>query len=107
MSENIENNTNNNEAEDLGKLINVRIDKVKEFKDDFGVNSYPYNYDVTNHSEEIKNNFDSYFELEKKVSIAGRIMTQRIMGKASFVNIQDKDGKIQLYVAQKNIGEES
>ncbi len=107
MSENIENNTNNNEAEDLGKLINVRIDKVKEFKDDFGVNSYPYNYDVTNHSEEIKNNFDSYFELEKRVSIAGRIMTQRIMGKASFVNIQDKDGKIQLYVAQKNIGEES
>ena len=96
---------NTNPVEDFGKLMNVRIEKTREIREDFGVNPYPYKFDVTNFSVEIKENFDSYFEEEKRVSIAGRIIAQRVMGKASFCTIQDRDGKIQLYVALKNIGE--
>jgi lysyl-tRNA synthetase class 2 len=70
-----------------------------------GINPFPYNYNVENFSQEIIDNFDNYFESEKKVSIAGRIMSIRVMGKAAFCSIQDQQGKIQLYVALKNIGE--
>ena len=62
-------------------------------------------YDVTHHSQEIKDNYD---ELEgKTVSIAGRMMFKRVMGKASFCNVQDLQGNIQAYVARDNIGEDS
>ena len=62
-------------------------------------------YDATHHSQEIKDAFD---ELDgKSVSVAGRIMSKRVMGKASFCNIQDLKGNIQSYVARDNIGEES
>lgn len=98
-----------NVTEDLGKLIQVRIDKVNEIREEYGINPYPYNYEVTNYSTEIKENFDKYFNEENpvKVSIAGRMMSQRVMGKASFCNIMDKDGKIQCYVAKGKIGEEA
>ena len=92
--------------EDQGKLINTRIEKINEIRE-MGVNPYPYNYNVGNFSQEIIDNFDNYFESEKKVSIAGRIMSVRVMGKAAFCSIQDQQGKIQLYVALKNLGEES
>lgn len=92
--------------EDQGKLINTRIEKINEIRE-MGINPFPYNYNVENFSREIINNFDNYFESEKKVSIAGRIMSIRIMGKAAFCSIQDQQGKIQLYVALKNIGEKS
>ena len=62
-------------------------------------------YDVTHHSMEIKENFD---ELEgKEVSIAGRMMFKRVMGKASFCNVQDLQGSIQSYVARDSIGEDA
>lgn len=95
--------------EEQNKLIQVRIDKVKEIREEFGVNPYPYNFDVTNFSQEIIENFDNYFNEENPVtvSIAGRMMMKRVMGKASFCNILDKDGKIQLYVAKKNIGDDN
>ena len=92
--------------EDQGKLINTRIEKINDIRE-MGVNPFPYNYDVDNFSQEIIDNFDNYFESEKKVSIAGRIMSVRVMGKAAFCSIQDQQGKIQLYVALKNIGDES
>ena len=61
-------------------------------------------YDVTHHSNEVKESFDA---LEgKTVSVAGRMMSKRIMGKASFCNIQDLQGNIQSYVARDSIGEE-
>jgi lysyl-tRNA synthetase class 2 len=66
--------------EDTNSLIQIRIDKIKEIRDNFGVNPFPYRYDVTAYSKEIIDNFDSYFESEKKVSVAGRIMAMRIMG---------------------------
>ena len=61
-------------------------------------------FDVTAHSDEIKNNYDS---LEgKEVAIAGRLMSRRIMGKASFTHIADRNGEIQVYVKRDDIGEE-
>ena len=101
-----ENNKNTNTQEpDLNKLRKVRREKLADLqeagKDPFKITKY----DQTHHSQEIKDNFD---ELEgKTVSIAGRIMSKRVMGKASFCNIQDLKGNIQSYVARDNIGEES
>ncbi len=91
--------------EDTNSLIQIRIDKINEIRDNFGINPFPYKYDVTHYSNEIIGDFDRYFENQERVSIAGRIMAVRIMGKASFCTIQDKEGKIQLYIADANIGE--
>ena len=91
--------------EDTNSLIQIRIDKINEIRDSFGINPFPYKYDVTNYSTEILSDFDRYFESQERVSIAGRIMAVRVMGKASFCTIQDKEGKIQLYVAGAAIGE--
>lgn len=91
--------------EDTKSLMQIRIDKIEEIKRDFKINPFPYNYDVTNYSSDIKENFDSLFESEENLSLAGRIMAIRAMGKASFCTLQDKKGKIQLYVSDKNIGE--
>ncbi|MBN2789418.1 MAG: lysine--tRNA ligase [Candidatus Delongbacteria bacterium] len=93
--------------EDQGKLINTRIEKIKEIRE-MGINPFPYNYDVRNFSSDIISNFedfDSEVHENKIVSLAGRIMSTRIMGKAAFASIMDQKGKIQLYVALKNIGE--
>ena len=91
--------------EDTSSLIQIRKDKINEIRENFGVNPFPYRYDVTHHSKDIIENFDSYFENEQKLSIAGRIMAMRIMGKASFCTIQDRDGRIQVYLAENTIGE--
>ena len=95
----------NVQEQDLNKLLKVRREKLAELqengKDPFQI----VKYDATHHSQEIKDAFD---ELEgKSVSVAGRIMSKRVMGKASFCNIQDLKGNIQSYVARDNIGEES
>ena len=90
---------------DLNQLRKVRREKLKELqdagKDPFVVTKY----DVTHHSTEIKENFEALEE--KEVTIAGRMMSKRVMGKASFCNVQDKPGSIQCYVARDNVGEES
>lgn len=91
--------------EDTNTLIQIRIDKINEIRNSFGINPFPYKYNVTHYSSEIISNFDHYFKSQDKVSIAGRIMAVRIMGKASFCTIQDKEGKIQLYIASAAIGE--
>ncbi len=95
----------NNEEQDLKALLKVRRDKLKDLqangKDPFEITKY----DVTNHSMEIKNNFDEFEGRE--VSVAGRLMQKRVMGKASFCNIQDLEGNIQSYVARDNVGVDS
>lgn len=91
--------------EDTSSLIQIRKDKINEIRENFGVNPFPYRYDVTHHSKDIIDNFDSYFGNEQKLSIAGRIMAMRIMGKASFCTIQDRDGRIQVYLAENGIGD--
>jgi len=93
--------------DELNELIKIRINKINEIRDEKNINPFPYKYDITDYSGDIINNYDEYTESARRVSVAGRIMAQRKMGKASFCTIQDGRGKIQLYVAQKNIGDAS
>ena len=90
--------------EELNHVLQARRDKLAELqaagKDPFVITKY----DVTAHSSDVK---EHYEELEgKEVSVAGRMMFKRVMGKASFCNIQDLKGRIQVYVARDSIGEE-
>lgn len=91
--------------QDINQLLKVRREKLAALteagKDPFRITKF----DVTHHSMDIKDNFE---ELEgKKVTVAGRIMSKRVMGKASFCNVQDLKGNIQSYVARDSVGEES
>ena len=93
------------QEQDINQLLKVRREKLaalqEKGKDPFQITKY----DVTHHSLEIKDGFDT---LEgSTVSIAGRVMSKRVMGKASFCNVQDIQGNIQSYVARDSIGEES
>lgn len=100
-----QNQQNANQEQDINQLLKVRREKLAALqeagRDPFQITRY----DVTHHSQEIKDQFDA---LEgAKTSIAGRVMSKRIMGKASFCNVQDLQGDIQCYVARDSIGEES
>lgn len=102
--ENKNQNAKNAQEDGVNELIKVKRQKLADLqeagKDPFQI----MKYDVTHHTTDIKDNFES---LEgKTVSIAGRIMTKRVMGKASFINVQDKLGNIQSYVQRDSIGEE-
>ena len=91
--------------EELNQLLKVRRDKLAELqaagKDPFKITKY----DVTVHSADVKEQYDQWEG--KEVSIAGRMMSKRVMGKASFCNVQDLEGNIQSYVARDSVGEES
>ena len=93
------------QEQDINQLLKVRREKLAALqeagKDPFQITKY----DVTHHSTDIKERFD---ELEGKVvRIAGRVMSKRVMGKASFCNIQDLPGNIQCYIARDSVGEEA
>ena len=93
------------QEQDVNQLRQVRREKLADLQasgnDPFVITKY----DVTHHSMDIKDHFE---EMEgKDVAIAGRIMSKRVMGKASFCNVQDLQGNIQSYVARDNIGEEA
>ena len=93
------------QEQDLNHLLQVRREKLADLQAN-GKNPFQITkYDVTNHSMEIKNAFDEFEG--KEVSLAGRMMSKRVMGKASFCSIQDLQGSIQAYVARDNLGEES
>ena len=96
---------NQQKTQDVSQLQKVRRDKLAELQ---AAGNDPFvivKYDQTHHTAQIRDNFE---ELEgKDVSIAGRMMFKRVMGKASFCNIQDRDGRIQVYVARDEIGEDS
>ena len=99
-----QNNHKGGQEQDLNQLLKIRRDKLAELQqagqDPFVITKY----DVTHHSTDVKEQFDS---LEgKTVTIAGRLMSKRVMGKASFCNIQDREGNIQSYVARDSVGEE-
>ena len=99
-----QNQNQNKQTQDLNQLLKVRREKLAALqengKDPFQLTKY----DVTHHSKEIKDHFEELNGTE--VSIAGRMMFKRVMGKASFCNIQDLQGSIQVYVARDSIGEE-
>ena len=94
----------NVQEQDLNQLLKIRREKLSELqaagKDPFQITKY----DVTHHSSDIKENYDT---MEGQiVRVAGRVMQKRVMGKASFCNVQDLKGNIQSYVARDSIGEE-
>ena len=95
----------NTQMPDVNEQIKVRMDKLNTLqeagKDPFQITKY----DVTEHTSDIKDNFDEYEG--KSVSVAGRLMAKRVMGKASFCNVADLKGNIQLYVARDAVGEET
>lgn len=98
-------NQNAAPEQDLNQLLKVRREKLAALqengKDPFRITKF----DVSHHSMEIKDQFE---QLEgKEVTVAGRVMSKRVMGKASFCNVQDLQGNIQSYVARDSIGEES
>ena len=102
-----ENNNNNNEVEelDINHLMQIRRDKLKELQDE-GKNPFEITkFNRTNSAGEIKANYEQFEQ--KDVTVAGRIIAKRIMGKASFCTIQDSDEKIQSYVSINDLGEES
>ena len=98
------NQQNNETQQDINQLLKVRREKLADLQAN-GKNPFEITkYDVSHHSQEIKDNFD---ELNGKVvTIAGRMMSKRVMGKASFCNVQDLKGNIQSYVARDSVGEE-
>ena len=91
-----------NQEQDINQLLQVRRDKLAELQaagnDPFTITKY----DVTAHTTDIKENYEE----GKEVSIAGRMMSKRVMGKAAFCNVQDLKGNIQCYVARDVIGED-
>lgn len=90
---------------DINKLVAVRMEKLKELQSQ-GKDPYKITkFDVTNSSLEIIENFDKFDQ--KEVVVAGRMMSKRIMGKASFCHIQDATGRLQSYVSTNDLGEES
>lgn len=98
----MENNKPESQIENLSEVLQVRRDKLSELqkmgRDPFKISKYNVSY----HSNEVVDNYDS---LEgQKVSLAGRIMSKRIMGKASFMHLQDQNGRIQAYVKRDDIG---
>ena len=100
-----QNNNQKTQEQDLNQILKARREKLANLqaagKDPFVITKY----DQTHHSQEIKDNFET---LEgQTVSIAGRIMFKRVMGKASFCNVQDLQGNIQSYVARDSLGEET
>lgn len=100
-----QNNRNEQLQQDINQLLKVRREKLKVLQENGKDPFHITKYDVTAHSKEIKDNFDAMEG--KEVSIAGRIMAKRVMGKASFCNIADLPGNIQCYVARDSIGEEA
>ena len=104
MAENQE-NINQTSEQDVHKLMQVRLDKLRELqqsgRDPFTITRY----EQTEHTQQIKDAYEQYEN--KDVSLAGRMMSKRIMGKASFANLTDLQGNIQLYVSRDSLGEES
>ena len=92
----------NNQA--INQLLKVRREKLAELQEQGNDPFTITKYDVTAHTQQIKDNYEQFEG--KDVSIAGRMMSKRVMGKASFCNIQDRNGLMQSYVSKNDIGEE-
>lgn len=98
------NEINSNEQPDLNEILKIRRDKLLELREAGNDPFMVVKYEVTDKTETIKSNYDEYEG--KTVSLAGRLMSKRGMGKSTFCDLQDRDGKIQFYVRVNDIGEE-
>ncbi len=126
MAENQQNNQKNQKTEDINQLRKVRRDKLADLQANGNDPFQIVKYDQTHHAQEIRDNFEtmevvpetdaegkqitpelSAIPAEKVVSLAGRMMSKRVMGKASFANLQDKSGRMQLYASRNDLGDES
>ena len=101
MSEKEKNNAN---QQDMNHILKARYDKLKELQDAQADPFLITKAEQTHHSTEIKENFSALEN--QQVVIAGRVMAKRVMGKAGFLHLQDRDGKIQVYVSRESLGEE-
>ena len=103
----MDNNLNNNQPmneEELSDILRIRREKLAALREAGNDPFVITKYDVTDNSLAIKNDFDNFEN--KEVSLAGRIMSRRIMGKASFAGISDSTGNIQIYIKRDDVGEE-
>ena len=89
------------ENKSLKQIIDNRLEKLKKIRE-LGIEPYAYDYDSSHHTSEINEKL-----IDSKVSLAGRVMSLRKMGKASFANIQDQEGRIQFYIARDDVGEDN
>jgi len=94
-----------NENEMTVDQRSVRINKLEELRK-AGIDPFPYRFEVSHRSEQIKENFESLEQSEERITLAGRVMTIRVMGKAGFCHIQDDLGQIQLYFKKDIVGDE-
>ena len=99
-----ETNRNETQQQDLGELLRIRREKLKALQDAGRDPFQITKFDVTHHTQDIKDNFDAMEGTE--VSVAGRLMSKRGMGKVSFCDLQDKTGRIQLYARKDEMDEE-
>ena len=105
MADQHTNVTNNEQTQDLGELLRIRREKLKALQDEGRDPFTITKFDVTHHTQDIKDNFDA---LEgQPVSVAGRLMSKRGMGKVSFCDLQDKTGRIQLYARKDEMDADS
>ena len=105
MAEEVRNNSQNTAAEpQLSEILQVRRDKLKTLQDAGNDPFQITKFDVSHHAEEIRAQFDALEN--KEVTLAGRMMAKRVMGKAAFAHVQDLSGKMQLYIARDSLGEE-
>ena len=89
------------ENKSLNQIIDNRLEKLKKIRE-LGVEPYAYDYKCSHHSSEINEKL-----IDSEVSLAGRIMSLRKMGKASFANIQDQEGRIQCDIARDDLGDDN
>ena len=89
------------ENKSLKQIIDNRLEKLKKIRE-LGIEPYAYEYNSSHHTSEINEKL-----IDTKVSLAGRVMSLRKMGKASFANIQDQEGRIQFYIARDDVGEDN
>ena len=105
MADQNTNVTSNEQTQDMGELLRIRREKLKalqdEGRDPFAITKF----DVTHHTQDIKDNFDAMEG--RSVSVAGRLMSKRGMGKVSFCDLQDKTGRIQIYARKDEMDEDN
>ena len=90
------------EKQSLKEIINFRLQKLEKLRE-YGIDPFPHNFKTSNYSIELKNEYKIYEN--KDVVVAGRIMTVRKMGKASFFHLEDAEGRIQIYIKKDEVGE--
>ncbi len=97
---------NEQDNKPVSSIIQDKINKLNTLREN-GVNPYPYSFDKRHDAQELQDNYETYILNNEPVSLAGRIMGKRVIGKASFFHVQDLSGKIQLFFAQDEIGKDN